>query len=249
MRVYKDIIYNENEGCKLDMFLPETNGFETIVWFHGGGLVEGDKSDCERFVDGIVQAGYGFISVNYRMYTAGAKFPDFLKDAADSVAFVKANIERYGGAKGKLYVSGQSAGAWMALLLCFNEEYLRNVGVENQEILGWIIDSAQTTSHFNVLKNELGIDGRVQRIDEYAPQYFVSVNTKFSKMLLMFYERDMACRYEQNMLFYKSVLYFNAEADISYQVLPGIHCHGSSTANDDGSFDYVKTTLQWLKKN
>ena len=248
MRVIKDVQYNEIEACKLDMYLPDESGFETIVWFHGGGLVSGDKLDGERLAPSIVAAGYAFVSVEYRMYTGGAKFPDFINDVAEAVAFVKANIHSHGGDGARLYISGQSAGAWMALMLCFNETYLKNVGVNPAEILGWIIDSAQTTAHFNVLKYELGEDARAQRINEFAPQYFIGERSAFSRMLLIFYERDMACRYEQNMLFYKSVLAFNGKADISYVQLPGVHCHGSCTPDEDGGFAYVKTTLQWLEQ-
>ena len=247
MRIIKDVIYKSEDSCKLDIYLPSQDGFGTIVWFHGGGLENGDKQSGEKLAASIVEAGYAFVSVEYRMYTAGAKFPEFLCDAADAIAFVKANIENYGGKKDKLYVSGQSAGAWMALMLCLNEEYLNSVGVDNQDICGWIIDSAQTTAHFNVLKYELGVDSRAQRINEFAPQYFISEKTAFSRMLLMFYENDMPCRYEQNMLFYKSILTFNAKANIVYKVLPGEHCHGSCVRDGDGQYAYVKTMLQWLK--
>ena len=43
MRIYKDIAYGEHEKQKYDMYLPDTNEFFTIVYFHGGGLVEGNK--------------------------------------------------------------------------------------------------------------------------------------------------------------------------------------------------------------
>ena len=247
MKVFKDIAYKNEDVCKLDLYLPNEGGFETIVWFHGGGLEYGDKQQAERFVSAIVNAGYGFISVNYRMYTNGVKFPKFLYDAASAVAFVKENIETYGGKKEKIYISGQSAGAWLSLMLCVNDEYLKSVGIDNKEIAGWIIDSSQTTAHFNVLKYELGEDTRAQRINEFAPQYFVSDKTEVSKMILIFYENDMSCRYEQNMLFYKSILAFNKQSNIVYKVLPGGHCHGSIDPNEDGKYDYVETMLQWLK--
>ena len=48
------------------------------------------------------------------------------------------------------------------------------------------------------------------------------------------------------MLFYKSILDFNRNADVQYKVLPGGHCHGSSEPDEDGQYAYVKTSLQWL---
>ncbi|MBQ7642552.1 MAG: alpha/beta hydrolase [Clostridia bacterium] len=249
MKVIKDVLYGKyDDRCKLDMYLPDGEGYATIVWFHGGSLTSGSKADGTCLADGFVKAGYAFVSADYRMYKAGAKFPDFIVDAANAVAYIKNNISSYGGDDNKVFVSGQSAGAWLSLMLCLDTQYLSGVGVDGKSIAGWIIDSAQTLSHFNVIKYESGEDSRAQRIDRYAPQFFVSDKTEFSKMLLIFYDNDMPCRYEQNMLFYKSVLYFNKSADITYKVLAGTHCHGSTVKDDDGEYGYVKTSLEWLGK-
>ncbi|MBN2325759.1 MAG: hypothetical protein JXR73_01305, partial [Candidatus Omnitrophica bacterium] len=52
--VEKNIPYKSGEGlteyekerCLLDLYLPEgAQDFSTIVWFHGGGLQAGDKSE------------------------------------------------------------------------------------------------------------------------------------------------------------------------------------------------------------
>lgn len=248
MRKIGNVLYSERHKEKLDAYLPEKKGFKTVVYFHGGGIEAGDKADpfyveiAERFA----QNGYGFVSVNYRMYPQ-AKFPDFLEDAAESVAYVKNHAAEWGG-NGEIIVSGQSAGAWMSLMLCFDAKYLNSVGIDPLEIKAWLIDSAQTTSHFNVLKYESGENPNLQRINEFAPQYFVRETSKFTKILLIFYENDMPCRYEQNMLFYKSVLAFDKDADISYQVLPGGHCHGSTEKDEDGEYAYVKTAMKWFQQ-
>ena len=248
MKKIENIEYSKKHNEKLDVYLPDEKGFITVIYFHGGGIVAGDKADsfyveiAERFAEN----GYAFVSVNYRMYP-NAKFPDFLEDAAEAVAYTKKHIPEWGGS-GEVMISGQSAGAWMSLMLCLNKKYLNAVGIDPSEISAWLIDSAQTTTHFNVLKYELGEDPNLQRINEFAPQFFVDAQTSFSKMLLIFYENDMPCRKEQNMLFYKSVLLFNKEADIVYKTLPGEHCHGSTQKDADGEFAYVKTAFAWLKE-
>ncbi len=248
MRFYKDIAYGKIEKQKCDMYLPEIKDFSTIVYFHGGGVVKGDKysKSKEEIASSFVANGYGFVSVGYRLYTDGAKYPDFLMDAAEGIAFVKKEIEKYGGS-GKILVSGQSAGAWMSLMMCLNAEYLNVVGINPLEIEGWIIDSAQTTAHFNVLKEETGQNKKLQRINEYAPLYYVDENIKFTKMLLFFYENDMVCRPEQNLLFYTAIRNFNVNADIEYLRLPGNHCYGSTHKEEDGEYRYVKEALRWLK--
>ena len=237
---------NDYPECKLDIYTPDTNNFETIIWFHGGGLETGSRKDAEKLAEGFLKAGYAFVSVEYRMYP-NAKFPDYLVDCAKAVAFVKKNVKAYGGIENGIYVSGSSAGAWIALMLCLNEEYLNNEGVRAQDISGWLIESAQTTSHFNVLKYEKGENPKLERINEFAPLYYVSEKTNFTKIFLFFYDRDILCRYEQNMLFYKSVLAFNKNADITYQVLKGTHCRGSNEREEDGEFAFVKALLECLE--
>lgn len=248
MRLLQNIAYNGYAECKLDAYLPDEQGFKTIVYFHGGGLVEHGK-DGQATVEiakRFAQEGYGFVSADYRIYPT-AKAPDFLTDAADAVAFVKARLAEWGG-NGEMLLSGQSAGAWLCLMLCLNEKYLSAVGVNPLQISGWMIDSAQTTAHFNVLKNEFGVHPLAQRINEYAPQFFVNENTKFSKLLLLYYEQDIPCRPEQNRLFYRSVLEFDKQADIEIVQLAGGHCHGSSIKDDDGEYEFVKVALRWLKQ-
>ena len=248
MKFIENVSYSEIDTCKYDMYLPEAENFSTVVFFHGGGLSSGNKYG-ERF-SGIgknfVEKGYAFISVEYRQYP-NAKFPEYLEDAAAAVAHVKANIGKYGG-NDKVYVSGASAGAWLSVMLCLDKRYLAKHGIDSQEINGWIIDSAQMTAHFNVLKFENNENEKAQRINEFAPLYFVNENTVFSKMLLFFYTQDMPTRPESNMLFVKTVQNFNPSSDITYQFREGGHCYASVKKDDDGEYPFVKETVKWLNE-
>lgn len=247
MPTEKDIFYNEK--CALDAYLPPVNGFSTILYFHGGGLVEGDKADENNieFAKAFVEAGYAFISANYRMYTGGAKYPDFLEDAAQAVAFVKENYADALG-NGKLLVCGQSAGAWLATMLCVNKQYLAAVEIDSEKIDGWLIDSAQMTSHFHLLEYEKKENPWLQRIDEFAPLYYVGEGIKVSPMFLTFYEKDMLCRVRQNQLFCEALQFFYPQADITATLLPGGHCHGTVHKDEDGQFAFLKHALPWLKE-
>ena len=248
MKKIVDIQYSEYEETLVDIYLPETENFTTIVNFHGGGLDHGSKSGptLETIAAIFTNAGYAFASVEYRKYP-NAKFPDFLVDSAKATAFVKKYVQELGG-NGEIVIAGQSAGAWISLMLCFNKEYLANEGIDAEEIKAWFIDSAQTTSHFNVLQQERGVHKLTQRIDEFSPMYFLDENTKFSRMMLVLYDQDMACRYEQNMLFYKAVLAFNPEAKIEYRLVSGRHCSAAKQCNEKGESLYVDLFLDWLSK-
>ena len=65
----------EQQRCKLDFYLPEkATGFPTIVWFHGGGLQNGDKATQRSMEEALARQMLSFIeelgvvpSVEYRL--------------------------------------------------------------------------------------------------------------------------------------------------------------------------------------
>ncbi len=99
----------KKERCKLDVYVPENSeGFTTVVWFHGGGLTAGEKSIPER----LKNKNLGVVAVNYRL-SPKVKSPAYIDDAAAAVAWVFKNISKYGGDPKKIVVSGHSAGGYL----------------------------------------------------------------------------------------------------------------------------------------
>ena len=230
----------------MDLFLPEQEEFFCIVYFHGGGLIEGDKGDTHDFAKHLTKLGFAVATANYSLITE-KKFPECVKDAAKAVAYIKNNINKYGKCKGIL-VSGQSAGAYLTLMLCLNKEYLKEVGIDNKEIAGWISDAGQPTTHFNILKIERDLDPLLQRLDEAAPLYFVNKETSFSHLLLLTYEHDLPNRLEQNQLLMSTIKTFNKSADVTLKILKGEHCHGSGQLDIDNEYEVVKVIKEWMHR-
>jgi len=240
---------NYYNDLSLDIYLPDNKGFKTIVYFHGGGISSGHRND-NNYVDigvDFANHGYAFVSVDYHLYP-NTKFPEFLKEDARAVKYVFDHIKELGG-NGDIYISGQSAGAWMAMMLCVDKHYLLDVGVDPLLVKGWISDSAQMTSHFNILTIEDKLNPLTQRIDEKAPLYFLNENFNSSPILIIFYEFDMPNRPEQNQLFYSAVKNFKSDIDIEKIKLPGGHCQGSSKKDDDNRFPYTKVAIEWLERH
>ena len=229
----------------MDSFFPDSEEFFTIIHFHGGGLVEGDKGDTHNLCEHLAKAGFAVYTANYGLLP-NHHFPEFLKDAAFAVKYVMENVEKHGKSKGFL-ISGQSAGAWITLMLCFNKSYLRGVGIDDKKIVGWISDSAQPTSHFHLLEIEEGLNPWLQRIDKYAPLFYVDEKVDFSHLLLTAYESDMPNRLEQNQLLVSTIKNFNKDLDVELHVLRGGHCHGSCELDDD-EYDLVKLVKDWTKR-
>lgn len=226
----------------MDIFFPEVEDFFTIVYFHGGGLIEGDKGDTHEFVKRLTKLGFAVATANYSLLTE-KKFPECVKDAAQAVKYVKDNIKSKG-----ILVMGQSAGAYLTLMLCLNKEYLKEVGIDNKDIVAWISDAGQPTTHFNILKYERSLDPLLQRVDEAAPLYYVNKDTYFSHLLLMTYECDLPNRLEQNKLLMSSIKTFNKDLDVELKILKGEHCHGSGTLDEDNEYEVVKVVKEWMNR-
>ena len=71
---------NFYKNLYMDIFFPEVEDFFTIVYFHGGGLIEGDKGDTHEFVKHLTKLGFAVATANYSLLTE-KKFPECVKDA------------------------------------------------------------------------------------------------------------------------------------------------------------------------
>lgn len=236
MKIVSDIPYMEdalNEHC-LDLYLPDAENFDTVIWFHGGGLETGSRKDAYMAQD-FVNRKYGFVSADYRLYPS-AKFPEYLEDAAAAVAFVIHNIKKYCG-NGKVYITGQSAGAYITMMLCMDHHFLSDKGIDQNQISAYISDSSQQLCHYNVLR-EQGEDTRLERVDCHAPIFFVKESLDLRPLLLLYYEQDIVCRPEENKLMYANIRSILPKTMIEIDSLPGQHCSRSQAPGGEALISY-----------
>lgn len=115
---------------KLDVHMPDgAENVPVIVYFHGGGLLFGDKSMGDPVAERLLPLGIGLVSANYRLSPA-VQHPAHVQDAATAFAWVAGHIAAYGGNPDALYAAGHSAGAYLAVLLAIDPAYLaeRQIG-------------------------------------------------------------------------------------------------------------------------
>ena len=143
----RDLEYYNN--LKLDIYLPDSDTFDLLIYFHGGGLESGGKEEIIPSSDYLVERNIAIISINYRLYPF-AKYPDFILDAVKGIKWSIDNINKYGECK-DIYIGGTSAGAYITQMLCFNSYYYKKENIDPLKIKGYIHDAGQPTVHFNVL--------------------------------------------------------------------------------------------------
>lgn len=182
-----------DERCVLDIYYPkDVKDFATIIWFHGGGLTSGNKEIPQALKD----KGVAIVGVNYRLYPK-INAPTYIADAAASVAWVLNQVESYGGDPSMVFLSGHSAGGYLASMVGLDKQWLGEYDIDANSIAGLIPFSGHTITHFTV-REERGIAGTQPIIDELAPLFHVRSDAP--PMLLITGDRELELlgRYEEN---------------------------------------------------
>jgi len=129
--LHGDIAYGDHPLQTFDLWVSENNLREdgpVGIYFHGGGLVRGDKvspatdnliySNIGKF---IARTGGIGINANYRL-APEAQWPDGASDLRMIIEWVKENIEEFGGDPDNIFLFGNSAGATHVATYLFHEE-------------------------------------------------------------------------------------------------------------------------------
>ncbi len=138
-----DIVYAPGPRGKLDVYQPRhaRPGEPIAVFFYGGSWQSGDKG-FYRFV-GAELAARGIVTVipDYRVYPQ-ARYPDFLRDNASAVAYVKRHAAEWGADPAELFLIGHSAGAYDAVMLGVDRRWLAAEGLDPRADLAGVIGLA-----------------------------------------------------------------------------------------------------------
>lgn len=223
--VRKDIYYGPENGteyqkerCKLDIYLPEgeKKKFPVLIYFHGGGLTGGNKGGPN-----LTSQGVCLVAPSYRL-NPKAQCPDYLNDAADAVAWTFKNIDKFGGDPDRIFISGMSAGSYLAAMVTMDKSWLEKRDIDVDRIAGLLPISGHMITHFTVRK-ERGLSASTGLSDEFAPLYHVR-KTPFP-IFIQCGDNDYPSRQEENKLFVSMMIKYakQPESEITYNEYPGTH--------------------------
>ncbi|WP_310557477.1 alpha/beta hydrolase [Flavobacterium sp.] len=118
-----NVSYGSNDLQTYDVYLPASRTKETtktLIVVHGGGWIEGDKSDTNYLVDIIKRnlSGYAIVNMNYRLATIdNPAFPMQIDDIKSVVNKLKTSNYSISDNLGFI---GLSAGAHLSLLYSYD---------------------------------------------------------------------------------------------------------------------------------
>ena len=133
----KDVAYGTHPRQQLDVYVPDSrpSSAPVVVFFYGGSWNSGSKNDYAFVGKALAARGFVTVVADYRL-VPNVRFPDFLTDCANAVAWTHANVTSYGGNPARIFVLGHSAGAYNAAMIGLDARFLRSFGLPTSTLRG-----------------------------------------------------------------------------------------------------------------
>ena len=112
VKIIHDQVYGTDARHRLDVYLPESasGSLPVLIFVHGGGFIQGDKSGRDNFGLCFARAGFVVVVINYRLAPAH-RWPAGAEDVIAAYRWTRAHVAQYGGDTGRIFLMGESAGA------------------------------------------------------------------------------------------------------------------------------------------
>lgn len=131
--------YGPGPRNMLNIWVPtgtqKTDRLPVIIWLYGGGWYSGARDDYGFAGRAFARQGFIVVIPDYRIVPEG-HWPDFLQDSAAAVAWTEKHIAEHGGDPGRIALAGHSAGAYNAVMLALDPQWMREAGSDASAIRG-----------------------------------------------------------------------------------------------------------------
>jgi acetyl esterase/lipase len=190
-RAAAGVAYGEGPRRTLDIYSAGAQNAPVIVFFYGGSWSSGRK-DYFGFVGHALAArGFTVVIPDYRVVPE-VTFPGFVEDGAAAIAWTQAHIGQYGGDPKRIVLAGHSAGAYIAIMLAMDSDYLRKAGADLTAIKGAAgISGPYDFYPFDV---KASIDAFGKAPDPRATQPVTYARADAPPLLLLHGEKDTTVR-------------------------------------------------------
>jgi acetyl esterase/lipase len=137
--VTRNVAYGPDPRQKLDVYTPRKVAADApvVVFFYGGTWQTGDKGDYLFAAQSLASTGAIVVVPDYRLYP-NVTFPTFLEDGGAATAWAIDHIARTPEDPRPIFVAGHSAGAYIAIMVALDPQYLAKAGASTATLAGAI---------------------------------------------------------------------------------------------------------------
>ncbi|MFM7403381.1 MAG: alpha/beta hydrolase [Erythrobacter sp.] len=129
--VAEGVVFGSHQQT-LDIWVPEAAAkgpLPVVIFWYGGGWAKGDRTSYAFAGRALAREGFLVVIPDYRKVPQ-VRFPAFLDDGAEAVAWVENNIASHGGDPARIAFMGHSAGGYQAVMLALDSERLVAAGAD-----------------------------------------------------------------------------------------------------------------------
>lgn len=226
--IKEGIVIGEGGGRSLeaDIFLPplEEKNRPAVLFIHGGGWIEGDRSQLRGY--GILLARLGFVCMcnSYRLSNESI-WPAQVQDVNCAIRYLRANATDLGLDPNRIGVSGNSAGGHLSLMAAATnyDQIFEGDGGSNEvssEIKAVCAIYPPTTIRqlemLNPLENAflmlMGKEAKKEDFDKASPLNYVTED--YPPCMLIHGSADSVVRLKDSTKFYEKLIEFNRPASL-----------------------------------
>lgn len=115
--IRRDLPYGPHRRNRADLYLPADRvDAPIVIQVHGGGWVSGNKTQQgQPLLSHFTRAGWIGVAINYRM-APRHRLPAAVHDVKQTIAWVRAHAEEWGGDADRILLTGGSAGGHLTAL-------------------------------------------------------------------------------------------------------------------------------------
>ena len=226
--IKEGIVIGEGGGRSLeaDIFLPplEEKNRPAVLFIHGGGWIEGDRSQLRGY--GILLARLGFVCMcnSYRLSNESI-WPAQIQDVNCAIRYLRTNATDLGLDPNRIGVSGNSAGGHLSLMAAATnyDQIFEGDGGSNKvssEIKAVCAIYPPTTIRqlemLNPLENAflmlMGKEAKKEDFDKASPLNYVTED--YPPCMLIHGSADSVVRLKDSTKFYEKLIEFNRPASL-----------------------------------
>ena len=226
--IKEGIVIGEGGGrsLKADIFLPplEEKNRPAVLFIHGGGWIEGDRSQLRGY--GILLARLGFVCMcnSYRLSNESI-WPAQIQDVNCAIRYLRANATDLGLDPNRIGVSGNSAGGHLSLMAAATnyDQIFEGEGGSNEvssEIKAVCAIYPPTTIRqlemLNPLENAflllMGKEAKKEDYDKASPLNYVTED--YPPCMLIHGSTDSVVRLKDSTKFYEKLIEFDRPASL-----------------------------------
>lgn len=172
--------YGNNKRQQLSIYYPQQRlaNSPVLVFFYGGSWSSGKKENYRFVAQAFTKAGYITVIPDYRVYPQ-VRFPQFISDAASAISWLQQQQLTDQG----VVLMGHSAGAHIAALLAFDQQWLQQAGVKEGTVQA-LIGYSGPYAEFKLSSKKLrGIFADTEPLEQVWPLSYVDQNAPPSLLI------------------------------------------------------------------